>query len=152
MGFHLQDNLSGTCNYWAEWVYNSCVLKVSMVKGWLKPLVKQRSTLNEHIDQCSVDTWSKSWLILDWHRDVDWVSMKCQWRCWKVSIKDWSSVNQVYSSSVNHGYWSTLNHHKGIDPHSTVNVFRTHDPNASHLRPHLWSTCVWSKSPYGYNS
>lgn len=79
-----------------------------MVKGWLKPLIKQRSILNEHIDQCSVHTWSKSWSILDWHRDVDWVLMECQWRCWKVSIFYWSSVNHIYSSSVNHGYWSTL--------------------------------------------
>ena len=93
----------------------SCVLKASMVQCWSIPLINAQSTL----DQCSintlvmVDTQSTSRLtVADTPSSVDRVSIKML----RVPVK-------------------------GIDWHSIVDVFSTHDPSDLHNKTNVHVQC-----------
>ena len=96
----------------------SCVMKASAVKCQSIPsvYVTKIFNLDWHLIDISIATWPTSWLILAQHL-VDQVLIECQPRCR-------SNVDQV---SI--GCHSRLNQGsiKGINQHSTVDAFSTHD-------------------------
>ena len=117
-----------------KWVISWLVGRIMKTKGILGrvliDILNQHaqhswSTFDGHLDWHSFDIQSTPWATPDWHLVDAWSSVNVD----SVSIKYWSRVLIL-----------------GINLHSALDTYRTHDLNASHLRPHLWSISVWSKS------